>query len=107
MDNEEWIVEEGGSIIKKKADRDVDTLSDWEQLVYCLWVVDYSIRNAGDLETAADMFPNFRRDGLQLANTLNLQEFFALLSLDDEQFLNQYYPRFDAVCNELQAAQSG
>jgi hypothetical protein len=49
-ENETWLMETGDAIIRKKARYKID---DWETLVYCLWVADYGMRNAGDLETAA------------------------------------------------------
>jgi hypothetical protein len=59
MDNETWIVEEGDRISQKKARLGFDRLTDWERLVYSLWVADYGMRNAGDLSTARDVYADF------------------------------------------------
>ena len=47
-DNETWVVEAGDTVIQKKASCGIERLSPWERLVYCLWVADYGMRNAGD-----------------------------------------------------------
>ena len=62
MDNETWILETGDRVIQKKARYGVNRLSPWESLVYCLWVADYGMRNAGDLDTACDLFASFQTD---------------------------------------------
>jgi hypothetical protein len=55
-DNETWVIETGDTIIRKKTRGGIECLSPWETLVYCLWVADYAMRNAGDLEAAAGVY---------------------------------------------------
>jgi hypothetical protein len=58
-DNETWVIEAGGTVIGKKACDGIECLSPWEMLVYCLWAADYGTRSAGDINTAADVYPQF------------------------------------------------
>ena len=58
--SETWVIEAGDRVIQKKARVGFDRLTDWERLVYSLWVADYGMRNAGDLDTAKDVFPEFQ-----------------------------------------------
>jgi hypothetical protein len=59
-DNETWLVETGDEIIQKKADSGAESLTPWQRLVYCLWVADYGMRNAGDLDTAKEIYSDFQ-----------------------------------------------
>jgi hypothetical protein len=89
-------------VIQKKTRSGVDSLLPWESLVYCLWAADYGMRNAGNLEAAAEVHSGFHRDGRQLAEQSSLpltQQAFAL-STDDLE--DQYFERFEAVCDEIQ-----
>ena len=47
-ENESWVVDRGALVIEKKAQSGADSLNEWERLVYCLWLADYMMRNAGD-----------------------------------------------------------
>jgi len=40
MNNETWVIEVGDRLIHKKARLGFDSLTDWERLVYALWVAD-------------------------------------------------------------------
>jgi hypothetical protein len=80
-DNETWIIDAGDAVIQKKATSGIEALSPSEHLIYCLWVADYGMRNAGDLVTAADLYPSFQTEAVRLANRLHLpftQESFSL-----------------------------
>jgi hypothetical protein len=103
-DNETWIIETGERIIEKMATHGRDALSDWEVLSYCLWVVDYSMRNAGDLATAADIFAGYKRQGLAAARGLGLAQATTLFSASEPELERMYFELFEAVCAELQAA---
>jgi hypothetical protein len=72
-DNETWVIENGDTVIRRKARDGIECLSSWETLVYCLWVADYGMRNAGDLNTAADIYPHFQLKAGRIAKTLSLQ----------------------------------
>ena len=61
-ENESWVVNRGGDVVDKKAHSGVASLNSWERLVYCLWVTDYMMRNAGDFANATLMYPDFQSD---------------------------------------------
>jgi hypothetical protein len=55
-DNETWLLDAGDEVIQAKAAHGIDSLSARDRLIYCLWVADYAMRNAGDLSTASDLY---------------------------------------------------
>ena len=63
-ENETWLIEAGDEVIQKMAASGSDGLSLWERLVYCLWVADYGMRNAGDLDTASRALERAATNGL-------------------------------------------
>jgi len=107
MDSETWIIEAGDRVIQKKARSGFDCLSDWELLVYSLWAADYGMRNAGDLETARGLFPEFQSEGLLAAESLALQMTRKAFSLAPQAFAERYFEFFEAVCGEVQNAEPG
>jgi hypothetical protein len=100
-DNETWIIEAGDAVIRKKARSGIDSLSPWELLVYCLWVADYGMRNAGDLDIAADFYAAFQSDARRLAEELSLPITHSAFSLAKNDLEQQYFERFESVCNEI------
>lgn len=70
--NERWIVNRGGDVVTKKAQIGAASLNIWERLVYCLWVTDYMMRNAGDFANAVAMYPDFQTDAKRFAKQLCL-----------------------------------
>ena len=86
MDNETWIIEIGDSIIRKNISFDAQRLSDRDQLIYCLWVADYSMRNAGDLQVAEDLYEEYKLQGLEAASRLKLPLAKKLFSLSNFSF---------------------
>jgi hypothetical protein len=104
-DNENWIVEAGDAVVRSRVDLGPANVKSLDLLIYCLWVADYGMRNAGDLDTAGDLYAPFHDEGLRTSKELGLTEthsFFALSLKDLEQ---QYFERFDIVCNEIRSAQ--
>ncbi len=69
--NENWIIE-AGSVVIKKRDALGMALSPVERLIFCLWVADYGMRNAGDLETASDWYEAFQTEAYHLSSALGL-----------------------------------
>jgi hypothetical protein len=104
-DNEDWIVEAGDTVIQKKASCGIECLSPWEMLVYCLWVADYGMRNAGDLDTAADVYPPFQLDAKRTAETLSLRLTHEAFSLSQGDLEREYFDRFESICDEIRAAE--
>lgn len=100
-DCETWLIETGDGIIEKKASFGVSALSSLERLIYCLWVADYGMRNAGDLETAFDLYPTFQAEGLEMAKQLSLPNSLALFDLPREEMEAKYFAHFSDVCAEI------
>jgi len=71
---ETWVIEVGGDVIEKEASQGRAALTSREKLIHCLWVADYGMRNAGDLETAADLYANFQTEAAKLAGELGLNQ---------------------------------
>lgn len=104
-ENETWVVERGGRVIDKKVATGATSLGAWEQLVYCLWVTDYMMRNAGDFANAEVMYPEFQSDAKKLARPLNLPLTLDLFSLSRKKLQREYFERFQAICDEIKNAE--
>jgi hypothetical protein len=104
-ENQSWVVNRGGEVIDKKAQAGVASLSDWERLVYCLWVTDYMMRNAGDFANAEAMYPDFQGDAKQLAQRLGLAKTRETFSLSRRKLQREYFDRFEVVCDEIKSAE--
>ncbi|MCE9563503.1 MAG: hypothetical protein K8U57_15795 [Planctomycetes bacterium] len=104
-DNETWVIETGDVIIQKKARDGLESLTPWEHLVYCLWVADYGMRNAGDLDSAADVYAKYHSEGRRLSITLSLQLTNAAFKLSKAKLEQEYFERFKAMCDELRGAE--
>ncbi len=100
-DNQTWLIDEGHEVITKKAERGIENLSDRERLIYCLWVADYGVRNAGDLETASDLYPPFQKEAAELAAKLWLGFVAESFSLPGPLLEQQYFERFERICDDL------
>lgn len=107
MDNETWLIEEGDRVIHKESRHGTDHLSTWERLVYALWVADYGMRNAGDLETARDVDADFQSVALSAAEELSLPISGGVFRLSVEALEERYFEMFDAVCDEIRRADPG
>jgi hypothetical protein len=104
MDNQTWIIETGDSVIRKKAASGIGSLTPWELLVYCLWVVDYCMRNGGDLDNAAIFFLDFRSNGRKSAEVLDLPFTRAAFALPNNDLERVYFEQFDSICAEIKRA---
>ena len=105
MNSETWVIEAGDRVIQKKARDGFDCLSEWERLVYSLWAADYGMRNAGDLDTARDVFPEFQAVGLRAAEILALHATRKAFALAPQAFSERYFELFESVCGEVQNAE--
>jgi len=103
-ENESWVVERGAVVIEKKAQSGADSLNEWERLVYCLWVADYMMRNAGDFANAVDMYPDFQNDAKRLAEQLSLPLACEAFALSQRKLQGEYFDRFEAICDEIRSA---
>lgn len=104
MDNKTWVVEEGDRIIQKKVRVGIDRLTDWERLVYSLWVADYGMRNAGDLGTARDTYADFQSVALLSATKLSLPTTCGAFVLEPDALQERYFDLFDSVCYKIRSA---
>jgi hypothetical protein len=103
-ENETWLIEIGDAVIRKKASSGPASLLAWESLVHCLWVADYGMRNAGDLETATDVYSEFHTEGSRLASELELPLTKAAFALSKPDFEDQFFDRFESICDEMKQA---
>ena len=106
-ENEGWVVHRGGEVIEKKAKSGLESLNSRERLVYCLYITDYMIRNAGDFANAEVMYPDFLKDGKRFAKELGLPATSKAFSLPERKLQREYYDQFEAICNELKKAEPG
>jgi hypothetical protein len=102
--NETWIIEAGDDVIQKKAREGIGNLTPLEKLIYCVWVADYGMRNAGDLDAAHDVYANFQLEAAHLANDLSLKATRDAFELPTDDLQRQYFERFDDICDELKNA---
>ncbi len=102
--NETWVIEAGDDVIQKKARVGIAALDPKEKLLYCLWVADYGMRNAGDLTTARDLYAAFQEEGASLSKGLSLEFTHETFVLPKEVLERQYFERFDRVCDEIKRA---
>ena len=91
-------------MVEKRARGGDASLSAWERLVYCLWVADYMMRNAGDFANAVDLHPKFRSEARDLSRKLSLALTYEAFSLPEADLQREYFERFDAMCNEIRRA---
>lgn len=101
-DNETWILEAADIVITKRVGG--ARLSPDERLVYCLWVADYGMRNAGDLDVARDIHRDFQREAADLAKELGLPFTRQSFGLPPEVLRAEYFERFDRICAEIRGA---
>ena len=104
-ENQTWVVERGGEVVEKKAQAGGANLSDWQRLVYCLWVTDYMMRNAGDFANAEAMYPDFQTDAARLAKSLGLAVTHTTFSLSRRKLQREYFNLFEAICDEIKKAE--
>jgi len=106
IDNETWVVEAGHSVIESKAAKGAAELTPAQRLIYCLWVADYGMRNAGDLETARDLYEPFQREAEASAMALGLPMTSAAFGLGAMELEEQYFDLFDGICGEIRGLMS-
>ncbi len=52
-----WILDASEGVIGKMIGDDSDSLTPLERLLYCLFISDYCMRNAGDMANAPVLYP--------------------------------------------------
>jgi hypothetical protein len=101
MNNEDWLLKVSEAIIRKKIDAGVASLSPHEHLTYCVWVADYGMRNAGDLEVCDDLYSGFQEIARRIAKELSMNASLEAFSLSKQGLCREYFTRFEAICDEL------
>ena len=101
LELETWIVEVGGDVLDKESANGRCTLTPLEKLIRCVWVADYGMRNAGDLETAADVYADFQSEGAALAAGLGLPRTRAAFELPIADLEERYFDLLGGVIAEL------
>lgn len=106
IDHETWIIEAGHSVIERKAADGAQELTPLERLIYCLWVADYGMRNAGDMQTARDLYEPFQREAESSAIALSLPIARTAFGLDAAELEERYFELFDDICREIRGSMS-
>jgi len=101
FDAETWIVEAGDRVIEKKAEYGEESLTPFERLTYCLWVADYGMRNAGDLETAEGLHAGFQREAAAVAAGLGLPLCRSAFELPTAELEKRYFDLVALIVGEL------
>ncbi len=105
-DNETWILDAGDAVIQKRAALGPAALQPLDSLIYCLWVADYGMRNAGDLGAAGDLYPDFQTEAANFAGELGLTTTRSAFALPRAELEQRYLQLFDAICDEIRAAKA-
>lgn len=104
-DMETWLLEAGDAIIEKKAAQGEASLSPPERAIYCMWALDYAVRNAGSLDALEDVHETAIEELEAFARAQKIDTLSTLLDMaadeDEEAFVDAYYEQFDTVCTEL------
>jgi hypothetical protein len=104
LENETWVIDAGDAVMRKRAKYGATTLTRIDRLIYCLWVADYGMRNAGDLTTASDLYEHFQAEALELSSALEICASRSAFALPIATLEQQYFERFDAICDEIRSA---
>ncbi|WP_458764882.1 hypothetical protein [Cupriavidus basilensis] len=98
-----WVVDTGDEVIQKRANEGEIALSQAELAVYCMWTIDYAVRNSGSFGPLEDMESTALTDLLQIARGSGLRKLAAWLetSTNESAFCGTYYEQFDEPCAEL------
>jgi hypothetical protein len=100
-DNETWIIEAGDAVIRKEASKGRESLSPVERLIYCVWVADYGMRNAGDLDTARDVYADFQTEAARLAGQIGLETTHRAFALPTAELQRSFLTSFEEICDEI------
>ena len=98
---EDWLLEAGEAVVERKAARSYAGLTARERLIYCLWVADYGMRNAGDLASASDLHPGFMADALAAARDLGLPQVEVAFALSPADLERRYFSLFVSLVEEI------
>jgi len=103
-DNETWLLDASEVIWKKALEAGRGSLSPLEHLISGLAVIDYCMRNAGDLANITDGGLPHLDDARSASVELGLQQCIAAFSLPPQALEQRYFDLFDAIMAEVRAA---
>lgn len=100
-DAEGWLLDAGDEVIRKGAKG--AALTELDRAIYCMWVLDYAVRNSGTLEPMRELHPVARDELLAFARARRLEALAGWLgsAADEEAFCAEYYSNFERGCTEL------
>jgi hypothetical protein len=101
LELETWIVDVGGDVVEKVSERGRAALAPLEKLIYCVWVADYSMRNAGDLVAASDLYSQFQEEAAALALELVLPRTYAAFALSKTDLEARYFDLLSGMVHEI------
>ena len=103
IDNETWLVNEAGRIIGTKSIEGYDALTHLEKAIYCLWVIDYAVRNSGTLEPMREIHKDSIAELIEFSKSNNCKNLFSMLvtANDEKAFCRNYSERFGKACQDL------
>ena len=95
-DPETWLLTAGDNVIRKMATSEREPLAPSEHAIYCLWVIDYAVRNAGTLEPMRDRHADAASDleSFARSSNLNLLRDWAASAADEMAFCASYHETF-------------
>ena len=99
--SESWFLEHSDAVIESIRCNGFESLEPQHQLVYLLWILDYSIRNSGDLLAGDDLRNGYLNEGLVLAGDLSLCAVAEAFAKAQESGANGYYSSYEAAIEEL------
>lgn len=103
-DNETWLLDAADEIIRRQTEEVSVPLSDYERLIYSLWLIDYSIRNAGDLQAMGERTSRAVGSAAEVATRLGLRDVAAFFEGGESTIIEEYIDRFDSLCESVRVS---
>ncbi len=102
-DNETWLIDEAGKIVGKKSVEGYESLTSLEKAIYCLWVIDYVVRNSGTLEPLRELHKSAIAELTEFAKGNHCKNLYSMLEMtaDEKVFCETYSERFEKACQDL------
>jgi len=101
-ENESWLLFCGSRVLEKKLKFGERSLTNWERLVYWLWLLDSLVRD-GKADHKGNMLAHAKNEALLLSNHLGLRLTQNVLRLSRTNFRRQYAWQLPGICDELKA----
>ncbi len=102
-DNETWLIDEAGKIVGKKSVEGYESLTSLEKAIYCLWVIDYAVRNSGTLEPMRELHKSSIAELTEFAKGNHCKSLYSMLEMtaNEKIFCKNYSGKFDKACKDL------